>query len=127
MICKALEGRNAAGKPLFTRLALLKATDRRRYEQELLAAREAAKTSLTNERETSELREQFIVCSVMTLAILSPRLARGQPSSITLRKLFHQGFATPAAGSSYRPFPFCFATLLQSLACRSSCPGAPKK
>jgi phosphoserine phosphatase RsbU/P len=60
MICNALEGRDAAGKPLFTRLALLKATDRRRYEQELLAAREAAKSSLASERETSELREQFI-------------------------------------------------------------------
>ena len=60
MICNALEGRDAAGKPLFTRLALLKATDRRRYEQELLQAREAAKTSLASERETSELREQFI-------------------------------------------------------------------
>jgi sigma-B regulation protein RsbU (phosphoserine phosphatase) len=60
MICNALEGRDDAGKPLFTRLALLKATDRRRYEQELLAAREAAKNSLANERETSELREQFI-------------------------------------------------------------------
>jgi sigma-B regulation protein RsbU (phosphoserine phosphatase) len=60
MICNALEGRDAAGKPLFTRLAILKATDRRRYEQELLQAREAAKTSLEIERETSELREQFI-------------------------------------------------------------------
>jgi sigma-B regulation protein RsbU (phosphoserine phosphatase) len=60
MICNALEGRDEAGKPLFTRLAVLKATDRRRYEQELLAAREAAKISLENERETSELREQFI-------------------------------------------------------------------
>jgi len=60
VICNALEGRDAAGKPLFTRLALLKATDRRRYEQELLAAREAAKTSLASERETAELREQFI-------------------------------------------------------------------
>jgi sigma-B regulation protein RsbU (phosphoserine phosphatase) len=60
MICNALEGRDASGKPLFIRLALLKATDRRRYEQELLAAREAAKTSLASERETSELREQFI-------------------------------------------------------------------
>jgi sigma-B regulation protein RsbU (phosphoserine phosphatase) len=60
MICNALEGRDAAGKPLFTRLAMLKATDRRRYEQELLEAREVAKTSLESERETSELREQFI-------------------------------------------------------------------
>jgi len=60
MICNALEGRDAAGNPLFIRLALLRATDRRRYEQELLAAREAAKTSLASERETAELREQFI-------------------------------------------------------------------
>lgn len=60
MICNALEGRDNSGKALFTRVALLKATDRRRYEQELLAAREAAKLSLARERETSELREQFI-------------------------------------------------------------------
>ena len=60
MICNALEGRDADGKPVFIRLALLKATDRRRYEQELLQAREAARTSLATERETSELREQFI-------------------------------------------------------------------
>jgi phosphoserine phosphatase RsbU/P len=60
MICNATEGRDEAGKPTFTRLALLKATDRRRYEKDLLAAREAAATSLASERETSELREQFI-------------------------------------------------------------------
>jgi phosphoserine phosphatase RsbU/P len=60
MICNALEARDPEGKPLFKRLALLKATDRRRYEQELLEAREAARTSLAGERETSELREQFI-------------------------------------------------------------------
>src|SRR4051812_29998963 len=30
MIANAIEGRDAAGKPLFTRLALIKATDRRR-------------------------------------------------------------------------------------------------
>jgi phosphoserine phosphatase RsbU/P len=60
MIANALEGRDATGKPLFTRLALIKATDRRRYEHELLEARDVAKTNLENERETSELREQFI-------------------------------------------------------------------
>jgi phosphoserine phosphatase RsbU/P len=60
MICNALEGRDDDGKPLFTRLALLKATDRRRYEHELLEASAAAKTTLASERETSELREQFI-------------------------------------------------------------------
>jgi phosphoserine phosphatase RsbU/P len=60
MIANALEGRDAAGKPLFIRLALIKATDRRRYESELLQARDAATVSLENERATAELREQFI-------------------------------------------------------------------
>ena len=60
MIANALEVRNADGKALFTRLALIKATDRRRYERELLNARDTAKTNLESERETSELREQFI-------------------------------------------------------------------
>jgi sigma-B regulation protein RsbU (phosphoserine phosphatase) len=60
MIANAFEGRDAAGKPLFTRLVLIRATDRRRYESELLTARDTATVSLENERETSELREQFI-------------------------------------------------------------------
>ncbi len=60
LICNALEGRDGDGRATFIRLAMLKATDRRRYEQELLHAREAATTSLASERETSELREQFI-------------------------------------------------------------------
>ncbi|MCK1359992.1 HAMP domain-containing sensor histidine kinase [Bradyrhizobium sp. 199] len=60
MIANAREGRDAAGGALFTRLALIKATDRRRYEHELLQARDVAKTNLESERETSELREQFI-------------------------------------------------------------------
>jgi sigma-B regulation protein RsbU (phosphoserine phosphatase) len=60
MIANAREGRDATGKALFTRLALIKATDRRRYEHDLLEARDVAKTSLESERETSELREQFI-------------------------------------------------------------------
>jgi sigma-B regulation protein RsbU (phosphoserine phosphatase) len=60
MICNALEGRDAAGNASFTRLALLRATDRRRYEEQLLADRNSAKISLASEREASELREQFI-------------------------------------------------------------------
>lgn len=60
MIANAVEGRDAAGTPLFIRLALMKATDRRRYERELLESREIAKLGLTHERENSELREQFI-------------------------------------------------------------------
>jgi sigma-B regulation protein RsbU (phosphoserine phosphatase) len=67
MIANAKERRDADGKPLSVRLALIRATDRRRYEQELLGAREIAKAgeksaaeNLQREHEASELREQFI-------------------------------------------------------------------
>jgi phosphoserine phosphatase RsbU/P len=67
MIANASEHRDTAGNPLWIRLALIRATDRRRYEQELLGARELAKSaekaaeeSLRREHEISELREQFI-------------------------------------------------------------------
>jgi sigma-B regulation protein RsbU (phosphoserine phosphatase) len=67
MIANANERRDAQGKPMSIRLALIRATDRRRYEQELLGARELAKAAgtiseenLRREHEASELREQFI-------------------------------------------------------------------
>lgn len=60
MIANAVEGRDAGGKPLFVRLVLMKATDRRLYESQLLEARDAATVRLADERATSELREQFI-------------------------------------------------------------------
>jgi sigma-B regulation protein RsbU (phosphoserine phosphatase) len=67
MIANASEQRHPDGKPLAVRLALFRATDRRRYEQELLVARELARAAekvteerLQRERETAELREQFI-------------------------------------------------------------------
>jgi sigma-B regulation protein RsbU (phosphoserine phosphatase) len=60
MIASAVDGRDAGGKTVFTRFALIKASDRRLYEQGLLAARDLATTSLARELETSELREQFI-------------------------------------------------------------------
>ncbi|MGY3607654.1 MULTISPECIES: ATP-binding protein [unclassified Bradyrhizobium] len=67
MIANAKERRDANGKPLSIRLALIRATDRRRYELELLGARELAKAAekateekLQREQEASELREQFI-------------------------------------------------------------------
>jgi sigma-B regulation protein RsbU (phosphoserine phosphatase) len=60
MIANATEGRDDTGKPLFTRLTLIKATDRRQYESQLLRARDEAAISLADERATSELREQFI-------------------------------------------------------------------
>jgi sigma-B regulation protein RsbU (phosphoserine phosphatase) len=67
VIANAAERRAADGSVISTRLTLLKATDRRRYERELLDARDqsrsseaAAKANLDDERKTSELREQFI-------------------------------------------------------------------
>lgn len=60
MIASATDGRDAGGKTLFTRIALIKAVDRRLYERGLLEARDMAATGLARERENSELREQFI-------------------------------------------------------------------
>jgi sigma-B regulation protein RsbU (phosphoserine phosphatase) len=60
MIANASEGRDSTGKAVFVRLALIKATDRRRYEHQLLEARDVANRTLADERLTAELREQFI-------------------------------------------------------------------
>ena len=56
----AVERRSREGTLLSTRLVVIKATDRRRYERELIDARANATKSLTSERETAELRDQFI-------------------------------------------------------------------
>jgi phosphoserine phosphatase RsbU/P len=67
VIANAAERRAADGSVISTRITLLKATERRRYEQELLDARDQSRSSeaatraiLKDERETSQLREQFI-------------------------------------------------------------------
>ena len=60
MISSAAEKRDANGKALSTRLALILARDRRLYERQLLQARDEATVDLAHEREVSELREQFI-------------------------------------------------------------------
>jgi sigma-B regulation protein RsbU (phosphoserine phosphatase) len=73
-LVNARERRDADGQHLFTRLIVLNAIDRRRYEKELLEAKGAAETanrklhelnagvqaSLLYERETAKFREQFI-------------------------------------------------------------------
>lgn len=67
MIANANERRAPDGSALSIRIALIRATDRRRYETELLSAKElavnaekAAQEVLRLENETSQLREQFI-------------------------------------------------------------------
>ena len=44
----------------YTRIAFLKAADRRHYESELLKARDLARHDLQAERQVAELREQFV-------------------------------------------------------------------
>lgn len=59
-LANATERRDASGRHLSTRLILLKAVDRRKYERELVSARDQAEGAITIERQGSELREQFI-------------------------------------------------------------------
>jgi phosphoserine phosphatase RsbU/P len=66
-IINARERRDDAGGLLFTRLTVIRATDRRRYERELIDARKlsdalkaTSEEKLRQEQENAELREQFI-------------------------------------------------------------------
>jgi phosphoserine phosphatase RsbU/P len=60
VIANASERRDANGGVLFTAVVVIKATDRRRYERELVESRSQLQKGLVTERETAELREQFI-------------------------------------------------------------------
>lgn len=67
IIANANERRDPEGNALGIRIALIKATDRRRYETELLSAKDlavkaekATQEVLRLENETSQFREQFI-------------------------------------------------------------------
>ena len=60
VIANAAERRDADGLLLLTAMVVLKATDRRRYERQLVDSRSELQQGLTTERETAELREQFI-------------------------------------------------------------------
>jgi sigma-B regulation protein RsbU (phosphoserine phosphatase) len=60
VIANAAERRDADGALLFTALVVIKATDRRRYERQLVDSRSELQRGLASERQTAELREQFI-------------------------------------------------------------------
>ena len=60
VIANAAERRDADGALLFTALVVIKATDRRRYERQLVDSRSELQKGLATARETAELREQFI-------------------------------------------------------------------
>lgn len=59
-LVNAVERRTATGELRFTRLAIFRATERRRYERALVDASDASERAATAERESSNLREQFI-------------------------------------------------------------------
>jgi sigma-B regulation protein RsbU (phosphoserine phosphatase) len=60
VIANAAVLRYPDGDVLSTRMVIIRAADRRRYERELVDARTTATESLKGERETAKLREQFI-------------------------------------------------------------------
>jgi sigma-B regulation protein RsbU (phosphoserine phosphatase) len=67
VLANAAERRDDNGALMFTRVTLFQATDRRRYERDLVDAKESAQANrivaegqLLVEHETAELREQFI-------------------------------------------------------------------
>jgi sigma-B regulation protein RsbU (phosphoserine phosphatase) len=56
----AVERRDEAGKPLFVRITIFNASERRRYERGLVEAKAAAEQAMHAEHAAAELREQFI-------------------------------------------------------------------
>jgi sigma-B regulation protein RsbU (phosphoserine phosphatase) len=92
VIANAAERRAADGSVISTRITLLKAADRRRYERELLNARDqsrsaeaAARAILRDERQTSELREQFI--AVLGHDLRNPLASISAGARILLRRV----------------------------------------
>lgn len=59
-LVNAVERRDAAGRPLFVRITIFNASERRRYERSLLEAKSVAEQAVQSERTAAELREQFI-------------------------------------------------------------------
>lgn len=91
VLANAAERRDDAGKLLFTRLTIFLATERRRYERELVAAKDRAQAErrhaeaqLFEEHETAELREQFI--AVLGHDLRNPLSAIDGGTSILLRQ-----------------------------------------
>lgn len=60
VLVNAVERPGDGDRPTFIRFTIFNATERRRYEQGLLDDRNAARADFTAERDTSELRDQFI-------------------------------------------------------------------
>src|SRR4051812_32035913 len=64
VLVNATERRDAAGEQLFTRLTIFNATDRRRYESQLLEAREAAQSANRQLQELNATLEARVEAAV---------------------------------------------------------------
>jgi phosphoserine phosphatase RsbU/P len=60
VLVNAVERYGPDGKPRFILITVFNASERRRYERNLLGAKQDAERAVEAERETSELKEQFI-------------------------------------------------------------------
>ena len=72
VLANALERRDDDGNLLFTRLTIFQATERRRYERELVEARREAERGLPRSRTASNCASSSSRCSATTCAIRSP-------------------------------------------------------
>jgi sigma-B regulation protein RsbU (phosphoserine phosphatase) len=91
VLANAAERRDVTGALLFTRVILIHATDRRRYERDLVDAKEIAQDErklaeglLLEEHESAELREQFI--AVLGHDLRNPLAAIEGGTNILLRE-----------------------------------------
>ena len=89
VIANAAERRSPDGDVLFTALVVIKAADRRRYERQLVDSRSELQKGLATERETAELREQFI--AVLGHDLRNPLAAIGAGAHILQRSGTLQG------------------------------------
>lgn len=60
VLANALERRDESGEALFTRVSIVRATERRGYERDLQGREAVAVERLLNAQQTADLREQFI-------------------------------------------------------------------
>jgi len=64
VLANSVQKRDAQGIPLLNRITMFNATDRRKYERELLAARKAAETNAEALRRLNETLEERVACEV---------------------------------------------------------------
>jgi sigma-B regulation protein RsbU (phosphoserine phosphatase) len=88
VLANAAERRDSNGGLLFTRLAVFQAGDRRRYERDLLSARDRATEAIRDERALSELREQFI--AVLGHDLRNPLAAIASGARLLERELLRE-------------------------------------